>query len=83
MRLLGIQTLPRIPELLLADTPAVFATIQAANIHPSTTGRGSVKLLEQPAEAVHDRANGLRQPHVHALSAVAGTGPPLSTEIHF
>ena len=85
MRLLGGQTLSRIPELLLADTPAVVAAIQAANIHPSTTGRGAVKLLEKPADAVHEHANGVRQAHAHAHagSAVAGTGPPLRTEIHF
>ena len=83
MRLLGEQTLSRIPELLLADTPAVIAAIQAANIHASTAGRRAVQLLEKPADAVHESANGVRKTHPHAVSAVAGTGPPFKTEIHF
>ena len=65
------------------DSPAVVAAIQAAHIHPSTPGRRPVELAEKAADAVREDANGVRKAHAHAVSAVAGTGPPLSTEIHF
>ena len=65
------------------DSPTVVAAIQAADIHPSTSGRCAIELLEQPADAVREHANGVRKAHAHAVSAVAGTGPPFITEIHF
>lgn len=65
----------------ISNSPGVLATIQAAHVHPSTAGRRAIQLLEQPADAVREHANGVQE--AHAVSAVAGTGPPLSTEIHF
>lgn len=66
-----------------SDTPAVGATIQAADIHPSAPGRGLVELSEEAADTVRESANGVRNIHGHAVSAVAGTGPPLRIDIHF
>ena len=68
---------------IAAYSPAVVAAIQAADIHPSTAGRRAVELAEQTADAIREGANGVRQAELHAVSAVAGTGPPLRTDTHF
>ena len=60
-----------------------MAAIQAAHIHPSTPRRGLVQLAEQLADAVQESPDGAHNAQNHAVSAVAGTGPPLITEIHF
>lgn len=73
----------RIPESLSADAPAVFTTIQVAHVHPSTAGRRVVKDAEKRTNAVHEGVDGIPEAHHYDCSAVAGTGPPLSTEIHF
>ena len=77
----GRQGGTRITDLLLPDAPRILATIQVAHIHPSTAGRRAIELLEEPADAVRENTNGVQE--AHAVSAVAGTGPPFSTEIHF
>ena len=60
-----------------------MAAIQAAHIHPSTPRRGLVELAEELADAVRESANGVPEVEPHVVSAVAGTGPPLITDIHF
>jgi uncharacterized membrane protein len=68
---------------LASYTPGVVAAVQAAHIHPSTAGRRLVKLAEQAADAVRKGAYGVREARHQDRSAVAGIGPPLSTDIHF
>ena len=60
-----------------------MAAIQAAHIHPSTPWRGLVQLSEQLADAVQKSPDGVHKAQNHAVSAVAGTGPPFNTDIHF
>lgn len=65
----------------VSDAPRILATVQVAHINPSTSGRRAIQLLEKPADAVRENTNGVQE--AHAVSAVAGTGPPLRTENHF
>lgn len=73
----------RIPESLSADAPAVFTTVQVARVHPSTAVRLVIEHVEQGADSGQKGAAGIRYALDHAGPAVAGTGPPLSTDTHF
>jgi hypothetical protein len=73
----------RISDVRFANTPAVLATVQVANIEASTTGRRAVELTKERADAVRESANGVNEALHHDVSAVAGTGPPFITDTHF
>lgn len=69
------------------DCPRILATIQVADVEPSTARRRPVELAKQIADTGDESSNGVRNLHLHqstqALSAVAGTGPPPRTDTHF
>jgi hypothetical protein len=56
---------PRLLSRVFSDSPGVFATIQVADVEPSTARRRPVELAKQIADTGDESSNGVRNLHIH------------------